>query len=114
MDAGRLRDRVTIYQRSETQEATYGTKTVAWSALATVWAEVQDILPSRAENAANGIDIARRPARIRMRWRSDIDMTMRIEARGQMMRIIAGPVELGNREGIEIVAEHLTTEGQEP
>jgi head-tail adaptor len=49
-----------------------------------------------------------------MRWRSDITSTMRLQIDGRTLQIIAGPAELGRRDGIELVAEDLTTEGQEP
>lgn len=114
MDAGRLNRRVTILQRADAQNATYGTMSVAWVPLATVWAEVQDMLPSRAESVADGIDIARRPARVRMRYRRDVDTSMRLTVDGRTLRVIAGPAELGNRDGIELVAEELSTGGQEP
>lgn len=114
MYAGKLDRRVTIQQRTETQDTTYGTISVAWTTLATVWAEVQDMIPSRAERMAEGVSIARRPCRVRMRYRSDVDSTMRLSVDGRQMRIIAGPAELGRRDGIELVCESLTTEGQEP
>lgn len=114
MDAGRLNRRVTILRRTDVQDADYGTQEAVWTALASVWAEVQDILPSRSEGAENGIDIARRPARVRMRYRDDVNTTMRLQYGSRVMRIISGPAEIGFREGIEIVVEELTTGGQEP
>jgi len=113
MLAGKLDRRATILQRAEAQDATYGTIAVTWQTLATVWAEVQDMIPSRAERMAEGVSIARRPCRVRMRYRADVDSTMRLSVDGREMRIIAGPAELGRREGIELVCESLTTEGQE-
>lgn len=110
-----------IQRRTETQEAVYGTATVTWTDLATVWAEVQDILPSRAERVAEGIDIARRPCRVRMLYRDDVttDMRFKLPGRGgneadRILQIIAGPAELGFRERVEFVAEELSTGGQEP
>lgn len=114
MKAGRLDRRITILSKTTTLEPPYNTPLETWSDLATVWAEVQDMLPSRAERIADGINIARRPARIRMRFRTDIDSTMRIDLDGRQMRIVAGPIELGRREGLEMIAEELSTEGQEP
>lgn len=114
MQAGRLDSRVTIQRRIETLDPDYGSSEVAWSDLATVWAEVQDMIPSRAERIAEGVAIARRPCRVRMRWRGDLDSTMRLVVDGRQLRIVAGPAELGRREGLELVCEELTTEGQEP
>jgi len=114
LTASLLSTRVTILARLDAQESVYGTDTVTWTALATVWAEVQDVLPTRAEHLADSIIIANRPCRVRMRWRSDITSTMRLQIDGRTLQIIAGPAELGRRDGIELVAEDLTTEGQEP
>jgi SPP1 family predicted phage head-tail adaptor len=112
--ASLLSSRVTILTRVDAQESVYGTDTVTWVPLATVWADVQDVLPSRAERLADSIIIANRPCRVRMRWRSDITSTMRLQAGARTLQIIAGPAELGRREGLELVAEDLTTQGQEP
>jgi len=114
LTASLLSSRVTILTRVDAQESVYGTDTVTWTALATVWADVQDVLPSRAERLADSIIIANRPCRVRMRWRSDIASTMRLQVGARTLQIIAGPAELGRREGLELVAEDLTTEGQEP
>lgn len=114
MEAGRLGRRVTILQRVDAQDATYGTLTPTWSTLATVWAEVQDMIPSRGERMADGVSIARRPCRVRMRYRSDVTSEMRLSFDGRTLRIVTMPAELGRREGLELIAEELTTEGQEP
>jgi len=121
MNIGAMNREVVIQRRTETQDPIYGTAIVTWADLATVWAEVQDILPSRAERVAEGIDIARRPARVRMLYRDDVTTDMRFKVLGRggseadrVMQIIAGPAELGFRERVEFVAEELTTGGQEP
>lgn len=114
MDAGTLDRRVTILARSETIDPVYGTKAVSWSELATVWANVKDMIPSRGERLADGVEIANRPCRVRMRYRSDITSAMRLQIGGRQLRIITQPAELGRREGLELLAEELTTEGQEP
>ena len=114
MKAGKLDDRITIQQRSVTQEINYGTSVESWSDLDEVWADVQDMLPSRGERIADGIDVARRPARVRIRYRDDVDSTMRVQHNGLTYRIVTQPAELGRREGLEFVMEQLTTEGQAP
>lgn len=112
--AGSLDRRITFQARSTVQDSTYGTSTVAWIPHVTVWAQVQDILPSRSESIEDNISMSRRPCRIRTRHRTDLDGTMQIEFDGRMLRIISGPVELGRRDGLEFVAEELTTEGVAP
>lgn len=114
MDAGKLDRRVTILTRAETIDPTYGTKQVAWTPLATVWANIQDIVPSRGERLADGIEIANRPCRVRLRYRTDVNSTMRLQYGNRQLRIITQPAELGFKDGIEFIAESLTTEGQEP
>ena len=114
IDARRLNRQVVILQRSEQKDPKFNTTKIVWLPLATVWANVLDMLPSRAERIADGIDVAQRPCRIRMRYRTDIDSTMHLRLDGRELRIVAGPSQLGRREGIELVAEELTTGGQEP
>lgn len=82
-----------------------------WQPVATVWAEVQDALPSRAERLSEGMTMAARPARIRMRYRDDITSDMRIIYGNRVMQITAGPAELGRREGLELMAEDYSTAG---
>lgn len=112
MKAGDLDRRVTILAETEEADNTYGSvTTTGWTAVATVAAQVQDILPSRAGRVAEDININRRPARVRMRYRTDVSMANRIEFEGRQMRIVAGPAEIGRKEGIELIVEHLSTEG---
>ena len=112
MKAGDLDRRVTILAETEERDQTYGSViTIGWTAVATVAAQVQDILPSRAGRVAEDINITRRPARIRMRYRTDVSMANRIEFEGRQMRIVAGPAEIGRKEGIELIVEQLSTEG---
>lgn len=86
-----------------------------WQRLDTVWAEVQDVLPSRAEAVRQGLAQARNQTRIRMRWRSDVDSTMRIVVHGDsdvVYQIVGGPAEIGGRQReIEMVCEKFSTSG---
>lgn len=114
MKAGDLDRKVTILAEQETTDDIYGsTVTDGWEPVATVSAQVQDILPSRAGRMAEGININRRPARIRMRYRTDVSLANRIEFEGRQLRIIAGPAEIGRREGIELICEEMSTEGDQ-
>jgi SPP1 family predicted phage head-tail adaptor len=115
MQAGKLNRLVTILVSVDTQEGTYGTKERKWVPAAKVRAEVQDILPSRADRVAGSdISLTRRPSRIRMRWRDDVSMANRIELDGRQMRIVAGPAMIGRRQRLELMVEELSTEGQQP
>lgn len=76
-----------------------------------VWASVQDMLPSRGERMAGGINVASRPARVRMYWRDDITPDMRFVMGDRIMEIVAGPAELGFREKLEFVVEDYKPAG---
>lgn len=76
-----------------------------------VWAQVRDVLPSRAESSDDGLTIAVRRARVRIRFWNEITADMRIVFGSRTMKIIAGPVELGREEGHEMMAEDYSTSG---
>lgn len=111
---------VQIRHRVRTQNAADGSYVYTWSTLATAFAEVQDQLPSRGERIADGVDVKRRPCRVRMYWRDDVTsaMQLRVLGRGDEddrdLRIVSGPAELGYRDRMEFVAEELEPGGQEP
>lgn len=117
MRAGIRNRKVEIQQRETTQDPDTGTTIVTgWNTVATVFAEVQELLPSRSESIAEGINIARRPARVRMLYRGSLDSGMRllVAGRDKPLRIVAGPAELGFHEGVELMAEEMSTSGDEP
>ena len=43
MQAGKLRKRVLIQQRTSTVEATYGQQTLAWTDLTTIWCDIEAV-----------------------------------------------------------------------
>jgi SPP1 family predicted phage head-tail adaptor len=114
MPAARRDRRITFMKAARTQDEYGGWTEGDFEPFATVWAEVQDILPSRAESVADGISMARRPCRIRILYRPDLTSDMQIEYAGRTLRIISGPAELGRRAGLEFMAEELSTMGNQP
>jgi SPP1 family predicted phage head-tail adaptor len=116
--AGFKRDTlITFQERTGTQDSGTGAWTYEWADLGAdpdEWAEVQDILPSRAEDVADSINIQRRPCRIRTLFRDDITSAMRVTFEGRTLQIIAGPAELGRRDGLEMICEELSTQGEKP
>ena len=115
LDPGTLDRRIVFERRVVSgQDPDYGTNIVAWVEHAKVWAQVRDVLPSRSESLDDNVSIRRRPARIRIRYRDDITSEMRIRLGDRYLSIVAGPAEIGRREGIELMAEELSTQGQEP
>lgn len=113
MLAGRMNKRITIEQKSVTPDANYGTEVITWVAFASnVPAEVMDVLPSRAEGIVQGIEIAANPSRVRIGWLPGIDSSMRVIIHGEPDRtcqIVAGPVEIGKRNGIELMVTLYST-----
>jgi len=112
--ASKLSVRIRIERKLVTRDPQYGTEVVSWVEFACVWAEVKDILPSRAERMAEQIQIARRPARIRIRYLAGITLDMRVIIDNRIHQIIAGPSMLGRREAIELMVEELSSEGAAP
>lgn len=105
-------DRQIRFERLEpATDPHYGGSTQQWVPVATMWAQVQDILPSRAETVQHSVEITSRPARIRTHWRPDLTSTMRIVVLGQYprtMQIVAGPAEMGRRQWMEFMAEEVS------
>ena len=111
---GPLDRRIRIEAKQITQDQDYGTEVVSWVTFATVWASVQEVLPSRGESSAQDIRIAERPARVRMRYVSGITSDMRcvyLDRGDRVMRIMAVPVEIGRKQGIEMMVADYTTAG---
>ena len=76
-----------------------------------VWASIRDILPSRTERQNGGFNLAARPARVRMDYREDITPDMRFVFGLRIMQIVAGPSEIGRRDGVEFVVEDYSIAG---
>ncbi|WP_296221169.1 head-tail adaptor protein [uncultured Sphingomonas sp.] len=81
-----------------------------------VWAGIKDVLPSRAERLADGLTIATRPARVRMDYRPHVTSDMRFVditdgVDGRVMQIVAGPADIGRRDGSEFMVEDYSMAG---
>lgn len=114
---------VTIEKKETTVDSTYGTEVVTWVPLVAepgspvvaekFWAEIQDAIPSRAESVTQGLTVAHNQTRLRMRWRDDIDSSMRVTVHGdsdRVYQIVGGPAEIGGRkEMIEMVLERYSS-----
>jgi SPP1 family predicted phage head-tail adaptor len=82
-----------------------------WAVVAKVWAQVQEMLPSRGERLSEGMNLALRPARIRIDYRADITADMRIIYGTRILQIIAPPIELGRRAALEMMVQDYSTAG---
>lgn len=124
MKKGPLNRRLRI-ERPTANESFTGAGSGTWSLVVEVWANVQDALPSRGERLAEGINVAARPARVRMNYRQGIDSSMRalighyrldefeqlVWVTDRTVQIITEPAELGRREGIEFMVEEYRPAG---
>jgi head-tail adaptor len=117
-----MKDRVRI-ERPVADTSLDGAGSGSWDLVQDeVAAEVEDMLPSRAERMAEGINVASRPARVRLRYRDDIKPSMRFVmgatvvdevvdySSARIMQIIAGPAKLG-RDGVEFIVEEYSPAG---
>lgn len=93
-------------------DPTYQTPTVVWTLLAEAWAEMVDKLPSRDEATLDTIALSKIRTRLRFRYRTDIDASMRfIIMRGQetVWSIIGGPAMIGNKNQVEFLCERVSS-----
>ncbi|WP_380925471.1 head-tail adaptor protein [Sphingomonas leidyi] len=105
--ASRL-DRRVMVQRPVADDELDGAGSGQWVDVGECWADVQDVLPSRGEIVTGMTATMVRPARVRVRWRTDITPNMRFVGEGREMHIISGPAEIGRREALEfMVAEYI-------
>jgi len=113
MNIGLLDRRVTIEYPVNGQDAQFGTPVVTWTELATVWANVEDAMPSRSEAVKQGLTLARNQTRIRYRYRNDVTSAMRMTVRGtpdRVLQIIGGPAAIGKRNTLsEVMCESVSS-----
>lgn len=87
----------------------YGTQVENWTVLLDhYWANVQDVLPSRAESTENGLRTGVQRSRLRMQGAGAVTGKMRavLHNRGdRVMQIIAGPAMLDDRVHYEFQME---------
>ena len=121
--AGKLDRQISIERKQVTLDPVYGTELIEWVPLVAepgsptvavrFWAEVQDALPSKAESVVSGAVVAHNQTRIRMRWRDDIDSSMRVTVHGDsdtVYQIVGGPADIdGRKSQIEIMCERYSS-----
>ena len=93
MDSGRLRERVTVQQASESRNA-LGETVLAWSTYAERWASVEGV--SAREALAAGQQDVTITHRVRMRYVSGMTQNMRIAWRSRTLNIVS-LLEYGSR-----------------
>lgn len=110
--ASRLNRRVRI-ERPVVDEAFDGAGSGSWAEVATVYAEVRDVAPTR-EQLDQGVNLATRPARVLMRPRPDVLPSMRLVMGTRLMQIVGGPFEPSHfaiGEAMEFAVEDYSTAG---
>lgn len=118
--------RIALFERPPTaRDAHFNTPTGDWEPIAyepgsppvaeRFRVEVQDVAPARAESVRQGLAVGSQLIRLRMRWRDDIDPTMRVTIFGDTNRvyqIVGGPAEImGRKKMLELLCERYTTDG---
>lgn len=98
MRAGDLRRRLKIYRQTSTRTPTGAVRVGQWEHILTLWGQfvplsVKDIIAGQAQETQI-------TARAKIRYRTDIDGTMRVEHAGQMYEIVGEPLA-DNRTGRE-------------
>lgn len=93
IDPGRLRERVTVQQASESRNA-LGETVLAWADLTTVWASVEGVSSREAIDA--GQQEVTITHRVRMRYLSTLTQNMRFRWRDRTLNIVS-LLEYGNR-----------------
>ena len=109
---GPLNIRCRVEYKATTQNAIYGTETVTWTTLGTRWCSMNDLLPGRSESVSSDLAIGVRRSKIKMRYWTDIDSSMRFaisRPTEAIYQIVSGPAEIGNKEGIEFVVERMSS-----
>ena len=117
MRAGQLDSRVTIERPTSADAGDgYGPQPHGWVPFAVrVPVQVQDSLPSKSEAVQEGLAVATRRARLRMRYLRGITSDMRITLHGdidEFFQIVGGPAKIGRREWLEMTIEQYSTQGQ--
>lgn len=127
MRAGVLDSEITVERKSVTTDPTYGTEIIDWVPLVALpgspvvaqrfRAQVVDMVPSKAmaEAVQSGMTLGRQQTRIRLRYRTDLDSSMRVRLHddtGRLLQIVSGPAYVyGRREMIELLCESFSTAG---
>lgn len=98
MRAGDLRHRLKIYHQTSTRTPTGAVRVGRWEHILTLWGQfiplsVKDIIAGQAQETQI-------TARAKIRYRTDIDGTMRVEYAGRMYEIVGEPLA-DNRTGRE-------------
>ena len=103
MQAGQLRDRITIQRKTAGTDAWGAPLPDAWEDYTTVWANVRHL--SGTESIKAGADVSVVRASIRIRWREGVDAGQRVLIGSAIYQIQAVMPDLGGREYVDMVCQ---------
>lgn len=105
IDAGKLRERVTVQIPSGTSNA-LGETVLSWSNSTSVWASVEGV--SARESLANGQQEISVTHRVKMRYLPGLTQNMRFSWRSRTLEIVS-LLEHNNRSEHEAICQETTT-----
>ncbi|MFA9485961.1 MULTISPECIES: phage head closure protein [unclassified Moraxella] len=107
MQAGQLRHRLKIHRPATERSATGAVRSKRWEYILTIWGQftplsVKDIIAGQAQDSQI-------TARAKIRYRTDIDNTMRVEHIGRMYEIVGEPLadNASGREYLTLVLKNI-------
>ncbi len=113
MQIGKLDQRIRIERPQVVTDADYGPQSgTTWVEYVTVWAQVQDVIPSKGEEQGAGMRVGVGRSRIRTRYLNGITSDMRvvqIHRGNRLLQIVTPPAELGRKDGLEFMAENFSS-----
>ena len=83
-----------------------------WTTFDTVPAKIEDIRPSRPDKLVEGLTVSRRPAKVLIDWRDDVDGACRLKDGDRVMEIVGQPAEIGRRRQLEMLAQNWSAAGK--
>ena len=93
---------ITIQQRTVTGDG-FGGEVVTWADFAEVWASFRPRTSTETFRNESNITQAETTAAFRIRWRDDLDETMRVVFEGDEWDI-EGIIEVGRRDKLDLIA----------
>lgn len=102
MKAGSLNKRVTIQQPGTTQDE-IGQPVAGWVDVATVWANIRNRTGSEAMRSDSETSVVQ--ASIRLRYRTDVDASMRVVYGARVYKIVAVLPDDVKKDHVDLVCE---------
>jgi head-tail adaptor len=111
VDAGGMRDRITIEANTPTREGSFNSKVANWRPIGPdISARVDDVPPARgnSETNANNSKSNTRKRTVSIRWRADLTTAMRLKVRGETVYYaITGMNDVGYRDQLDLSCEEF-------